>query len=147
MPEDLRHSAASRPSSSSRYTEKISLGGGVPGEPGRVRDACRTHPDHGSRVTQQPEEPLGVVGRVVALDQEPGHAIAHDVAQTADCCGDDRAPARLGLQGDQPERLRARGDEHDVGGGVEVGEADLRLGREEHDALAHAQRRRERSIR
>jgi hypothetical protein len=59
----------------------------------------------------------------VAVDQQPGDAVAHGGAQAADVGGDDRRPAGLRLQGDQAEALVVAGDGDEVGRPVPVAQA------------------------
>ena len=82
-----------------------------------------------------------MVRGVVPLDQEPGPVVVDDEPQSPDGGGDHRRPARLRLERHQAEGLRPGGHEHHVRGGVHVGQARLRQRREEHHALAHAERR------
>ncbi len=61
---------------------------------------------------------IGEVAGVVAVDEEAADLVGDGRPQATDGRGHDRRAACLGLDGDQPEGLRVRRHDRDVGGAV-----------------------------
>src|SRR3989304_2071256 len=79
----------------------------APGEP---------HPLGRSWVSEHVQQTLRVVRRIVPADEEPGPPVGDHIAKAPNGRGDDRGPAGLRLESDEPEGLGARGHENRVRG-------------------------------
>lgn len=114
------------------------MGGGSPGELLGIGYCAASRPSQPVAVVEEAQESIGEGSAVEAIDGETRPAVVDDVTQSADIGSDHGQSARLGLCGDQTERLAPRRHDEHVGCSIEVGEQCVGLGWEEVDSIADA---------